>query len=263
MGEEAGRELTWREVQEQRRQSTIPADQLPAPRLELRWRDKLVAGEAYCDYNIVLPLTKHDIRNDGDEAHGPELRFRIAYTRTTNKRLEYDGVIEVPYRDGSHILWDSRALGVPAYIVLDNMAQRLLEFTVRKQEAAPTVEERENLPVDSEWARKLWQSRFRQAAQILASLKEDIELEGKLIKDNTLFDLYLHDCAQQVEETLQHLRSLDPPRNFEWWLLEDALEWVQGTKRVCEVCGTEVPADLTEACEHILDEGSKRVLGSA
>lgn len=117
----------------------MKTNELPAPRLQLRWaaseRDSRYQWE--CHYELVLPLGEYDIRREQYDESGdplpdiselvvamkePSLRGSIATPCTvlaTGKRI-YDD----PYRDGSHALWDSKLLGnLPIFVIApDGMA---------------------------------------------------------------------------------------------------------------------------------------------
>ncbi len=109
----------------------IPADTLPAPRLELRWRRE---GDdwsvAWCDYQLVLPLRDGDLRREWTGTD--TLTLRITTTRRTSPGPASDqhpvsrAGIDVPYRDAAHAEWDAAALhGVPVFVVCDDQAERL------------------------------------------------------------------------------------------------------------------------------------------
>jgi hypothetical protein len=98
----------------------ISENDMPSPRLELRWEK---TGETWeqreCAYNIVLPLRDTDIRCEDER--GVKVRatltLEIGRTRVEGgfKYLfqpnEKDGdQIDTPYRDGAHARWDSAAL---------------------------------------------------------------------------------------------------------------------------------------------------------
>jgi len=111
----------------------IDANEMPAPRLELRW---IKTGETWsqrdCAYNLVLPLRDIDIRREDDngEIVRNTLTLEIGRTRVKGgfKYLfqpnEEDGYqIGTPYRDCAHAMWDSNALcGIPVYAVFEEHA---------------------------------------------------------------------------------------------------------------------------------------------
>jgi hypothetical protein len=98
-------------------------DELPKPRLQLRWR-KPTADECketsrlgrppdwICDYEMVLPLAPSDIRRD--DGH-QDLVIEIG---STSSRTSADVMTRAPFRDGCHALWDSKALGgLPIFVI--------------------------------------------------------------------------------------------------------------------------------------------------
>jgi hypothetical protein len=98
---------------------------LPAPRLELKWK-QATKGYWYnrvCIYSLILPLTKYDIRREGK--NGKRVRSTIALeigrTNVQGGRNEppiYNGKVSTPFRDGAHAQWDSESLGnIPIYAV--------------------------------------------------------------------------------------------------------------------------------------------------
>lgn len=90
---------------------------MPAPRLELLW-DKEV-GERTCTYSLVIPLKKGDIRRENSNGKDVRniLKLKIGKTRVSGGVSIQDGVVETPFRDGAHALWDSKALKLPIYAV--------------------------------------------------------------------------------------------------------------------------------------------------
>jgi hypothetical protein len=101
----------------------------PAPRLEFRWRkepmneketlrQKRWGDDTYfCDYGIVIPLKREDIRAEGDDGtlgvH--KERFFLFGTTACGGSEPWDG--QVPFRDGVHASWDSEALGgLPVWV---------------------------------------------------------------------------------------------------------------------------------------------------
>ena len=106
---------------------------LPLPRLQLTW-EHVMDSEWLCNYDLLIPIAKFDIRNNGPEPNyeigaGPGYtQARIGQTKVTSSqgpiKPEYeDGrrtgetYLDAPYRDGSHAAWDSFTLGVPAFVV--------------------------------------------------------------------------------------------------------------------------------------------------
>ncbi|QDJ96287.1 hypothetical protein Xoosp13_100 [Xanthomonas phage Xoo-sp13] len=102
---------------------TISVDDLPFPRLELRWREQDETEHYYnwvCDYFLVLaPRTVSDIRSstyvdDNEKFHTTDVEYLLASSQRKSVREPYPG--DTPYRDGSHAGWDSCALNIPAYV---------------------------------------------------------------------------------------------------------------------------------------------------
>lgn len=99
---------------------------LPLPRLQLTW-EKLDEPDEdgytwLCRYEIMMPLPKHDIRNERQWGCYPA---SIGGTRTTGAGPMKWGKLETPFRDGSHIQWDSINLGMPAFVVYGDNYRRL------------------------------------------------------------------------------------------------------------------------------------------
>jgi hypothetical protein len=99
--------------------------ELPAPRLQLRWRKptkrelaRLSAGHMgdkkwTCDYELVLPLGENDMRR---KKNRPEMIIRLS--RTFMSTGSEGTPTDAPFRDGAHARWDSEALGgLPVYVV--------------------------------------------------------------------------------------------------------------------------------------------------
>lgn len=127
--------------------STIPENEMPAPRLEMRWVDVEPKAEdgfdwtVECVYSLVLRLGEYDIRRERYDADGNELpkldtkTIEIGRTRSTNylKRWGQDK-IDTPFRDHSHAKWDTEQLGnLPVYAVAAGRAM-LVEFKPKEGE---------------------------------------------------------------------------------------------------------------------------------
>lgn len=91
---------------------------LPAPRLELRWRQPTNAElreqtcDWICDYNLVVPLAEHDRRCP---EKGPrEFVTLLGQTASSGEHSpEYP-----PVGDGAHASWDRKHLGdLPVYLI--------------------------------------------------------------------------------------------------------------------------------------------------
>ncbi len=102
---------------------------LPLPRLQMRWaekptpksqlRERSFGGAAAwdCFYELVLPVDKFDIRNEGAEVGF--ILVPIGHSRRHSDRRPCEqGPTDTPYRDSAHAYWDSKALGwLPIFIV--------------------------------------------------------------------------------------------------------------------------------------------------
>lgn len=102
----------------------------PAPRLEFRWRKEPeneletervkqnFFTEAYfCDYGLVMPLDKYDIRAEGEDGEFGVRTEKFYKFETTifSGSVPEDG--RVPFLDGAHSKWDSEALkGLPVWV---------------------------------------------------------------------------------------------------------------------------------------------------
>lgn len=117
---------------------------LPTPRLQLRWEANPAyrtgePGSQYrwaCNYELVLPLDKYDVRaevwKNGRELKRKlkELVVPIKPPSLRGSELEpctgMDGsrFYDDPFRDGAHAYWDSKHLGNPPIYVIapDGMA---------------------------------------------------------------------------------------------------------------------------------------------
>ena len=114
---------------------------LPLPRLQLTWEH---AGESewHCNYDLLIPLAKYDIRNNGPEPDyevggGPGYtKARIGQTKVTSIhgpiKPEYEGgqctgetYLDTPFRDGAHAAWDSFTLGIPAFVVYEERVKAI------------------------------------------------------------------------------------------------------------------------------------------
>lgn len=99
---------------------------LPTPRLQLRWEGG--NGNWLCYYELVMPLTEHDIRR---EIVGPRGGVKLINENvismgspTTRNSVGVpcsmpDGgrYADSPHRDGAHARWDSETLGIPVYVI--------------------------------------------------------------------------------------------------------------------------------------------------
>jgi len=92
-------------------------NKLPCPRLELLWNKQ--EGIRTCIYTLVIPLRESDLRRENSKGKDVRdvLKLKIGKTIVDGGVSVREGVVETPYRDGCHALWDSKALGIPAYAV--------------------------------------------------------------------------------------------------------------------------------------------------
>jgi hypothetical protein len=99
---------------------------LPFPRLELRWRKTTRAErkENYsnwiCLYRLVIhPKTADDARTNTDKGCNKlDVAYDLGMTfRDGPEPIGSDGVVDTPFRDGCHAMWDSVSLHVPVYAV--------------------------------------------------------------------------------------------------------------------------------------------------
>ena len=113
---------------------------LPAPRLQLRWEeenaadsDKERSGTWLCHYEMVIPLSRLDIRRERDDGTATDedgnikgscfMALPMGLTRIYPMKspMESDRngeqVLREPFRDSMHASWDSQRLGMPAFVV--------------------------------------------------------------------------------------------------------------------------------------------------
>lgn len=105
-------------------------EDLPAPRLQLRWE---CHGDI-CHYELILPLQEYDIRREeADVKRSRLMAVPLGLTRIYPCRipLALSGGLDRPLRDGKHIEWDAKALGLPAYVIWGDKAESI----TRKAEA--------------------------------------------------------------------------------------------------------------------------------
>lgn len=94
---------------------------LPTPRLQLRW-----SSPSQCHYEMVVLLGEYDIRRDAPdgEQRSRYMAIPLGGTRRSGSGLDPlttnecgEVIVDTPFRDGSHILWDAAQLKLPAYAV--------------------------------------------------------------------------------------------------------------------------------------------------
>lgn len=115
-------------------QATKNLNNLPLPRLEFNWVKEYEDdwSERICFYQLVLPIGKDDIRSNSEDDIGvyDEWRVDIGKTRSSanNRKPIYDGKVDTPFRDYTHMQTDNLSLGsLPMYAVCEN------EYTLIKK----------------------------------------------------------------------------------------------------------------------------------
>jgi hypothetical protein len=122
----------------------LPVERLlPAPRLQLVWRQHDDPQYDWiCEYVLVMSQGEEarlDVRNTGGsngDGNAPDrVAWLLGYTRCgrsgqspvipSGSHWTRTETIQTPYRDGAHIMWDSKKLGIPAYVVCGDKAQQL------------------------------------------------------------------------------------------------------------------------------------------
>lgn len=92
---------------------------LPFPRLELRWV-KLGEQQYKCLYQIVVaPPDELDIRSNKDNEYGVlNIEGEMNVTTVTGGRGPdyYGKKLNIPFRDGTHIIRDAAVLKLPAFV---------------------------------------------------------------------------------------------------------------------------------------------------
>lgn len=116
---------------------TIKEADMPAPRLELRYRhatpeDGFDGYPTVCEYNFVFPLGKYDIRAEYNDKTQTVRINLSATTRALEKcySAEYD-IVDTPYRDGAHAMWDAWYFGKPPIYAVAHGRAMLVENTTK------------------------------------------------------------------------------------------------------------------------------------
>jgi hypothetical protein len=67
----------------------------------------------------VIPLQEADLRRENSRGKDVRniLKLKMGKTLVDGGVSVRNGIVESPYRDGCHALWDSKVLGIPAYAV--------------------------------------------------------------------------------------------------------------------------------------------------
>lgn len=103
---------------------------LPFPRLELRW-SKVTEHSYLCKYRLVIsPPDKLDIRSNDirKQRYGVhQIEADLGETTVTGGYGPWYGdKIDLPFRDGVHIVRDSKKLNLPMYVTFDGYACEIL-----------------------------------------------------------------------------------------------------------------------------------------
>ena len=121
--------------------TTIDISALPAPRLELRWskaEGQEAWGHSICQYGLVMPLREHDIRRESWKtedimSENDEVFYVFGTTKVTRSetRTPYDSrmnVVDTPFRDGAHALWDANILNnLPIFATCEGKATKIVD----------------------------------------------------------------------------------------------------------------------------------------
>lgn len=247
--------------EEQRRiASTIPETGMPCPRLELRWHKEKY--ELRCDYNFVIPIHQHDIREDAAVRYGSELRFCMGWTTVGggmgDMPLWPNGVIDVPYRDGKHAAWDSHTTGFPAFVVYQGQAQSI----VAEEPQGGAIEDTlQRYPTDHrDWAGEHYYHLVKSLKNQLREFASRVlHLRDSQRKQSWAW-LYFDQMHDHVMKKIGDIGD-DFGFDFEKWMMKKAPKIrIEMVKRVCKECGAEIPDDMTKACEHIFGEDAREFL---
>lgn len=123
---------------------------LPLPRLQLTW-EHLGGREWRCNYDLLVPVAKYDLRNNGPEPKcvigtGPGYtKANFGHTAVTSSqgpiKQDYkngaatgETYLDTPFRDGAHAGWDSFTLGIPAFVVYQDRVRPI------EPQSPPTVD---------------------------------------------------------------------------------------------------------------------------
>lgn len=245
--------------------STITEDQLPCPRLELRWeRLSVVVNKYRCSYNFVIPITEGDTRGGCCVNHGSELRFEMGWTDVDGLGgrsfpSDEDGVLDVPFRDGHHIAWDSHHTKLPAYVVWDGGAQ----FLLPEEPVGARVKTEGPTPVDDpNWASKEFRRELMAAKRALLRFQARV-MDLRDQQPSGWVRSYYRAMVTELDTRIANIGDSFFYR-FPDWLAERGRRFVPDATGVvvtiCSECGTEVPQNLTQACEHVVGPEEKAFL---
>ena len=101
---------------------------LPLPRLQLTWT-RTGKGCWECSYDLFIPIGENDCRGESDGG-GPG--YTTAHFNTTEASgggaspVCPGGSLRSPYRDGAHIKWDAKRLGLPAFVVYNRKVNPII-----------------------------------------------------------------------------------------------------------------------------------------
>lgn len=109
-------------------------DNLPMPRLQLVWEKQEMQDswtKSRCRYEMVLD--SDDVRSEDDKT----VIISMGGTEVNGGRdkppIYEDGKIETPFRDGVHIMNDSYALKLPAYVICGDVVNAITPIAVFKR----------------------------------------------------------------------------------------------------------------------------------
>lgn len=236
----------------------IKEEQLPAPRLELRWQhledDRRYAPKFRCEYNFVLPVTENQVRVGSCVQFGPELRYTMGWTDVEGEHEGFpvgeNGMLHTPYRDFHHATWDSYTTKLPAFVVWDGQAQIL-------RPSPPSGPPAKYLEAASEedpnWASKEFRREMGRVTKALWRFHGRLGSIGDR-QPKGWMRAYYREVAREVATCASALGE-SFFFDFADWITERArrhlLDTGKETMMACATCGAKIPTDLTKACEHI------------
>lgn len=108
---------------------------MPSPRFQLKWEknpDSEDWRQRVCIYSLVIPLNKSDVRRGEcgipENEKKDEIELVISRTRVRGGTAKsaypvHEGIVDTPFRDYSHALWDRDNLGehIPIVAVCENV----------------------------------------------------------------------------------------------------------------------------------------------
>jgi hypothetical protein len=123
---EYGERWTWM------KQSERPEREgLPVPRLEIRWK-KLDEWNWLAEYNLVY---KHFL---GHVITQPLSCTKTSGSAPKHSHVQKNGEIELPFRDGAHIMHDARELNLPAFAISEDSEEHHPTSKIRTEETLRT-----------------------------------------------------------------------------------------------------------------------------